>query len=466
MKLKEIKIALENEALAEAKTEEVISKQSVEFMDSIDESDDIEEISELSDQTTQLLEETEELQKDNDVMSDYQENIEEIIESDDTEISDVVKDHALESIRSNIKAMCDRWGFSEPILMTSLATENLKEDSAQRLRIANESFASFINKVYEAVRKAIITAIKWFANLIGISGKAAEKKEERIKNEVEAIKAIDYKDPNTSTLPTLREKEEEKGFSFSNEGTIPAEPKTARIVHKDLITTKDLTDKATKLVKNSSEIIDTLADMLDKDLDATKQMSNLNKNESANNLIDTRLEYLETATERFTELYNKRLAKIEELIEKCDFSDSFKVEFTEDSRGLIDIKTSSSFDNVNPDAEVVVPRSESELQELIDCEKEIVRRVKDNTNKTIKIRATLEKFLKSYERSVRLKSTDQKANTEANKKIKEVLAIQRKAITTVILLIQFLTKTLLDYDTGISLVSKAALNLQKETGEQ
>lgn len=466
MKLKELKIALENEALSEAKTEEVISKQSVEFMDSIDESDDIEEISELSDQTTQLLEESEELQKDNDVMSDYQENIEEIIESDDTEISDVVKDHALESIRSNIKAMCDRWGFNEPILMTSLATENLKEDSAQRLRIANESFASFINKVYEAVKKAIITAIKWFANLIGISGKAAEKKEERIKNEVEVIKTIDYKDPNTSTLPTLREKEEEKGFSFSNEGTIPAEPKTARIVHKDLITTKDLSNKATKLVKSSGEIIDALADMLDKDLDATKQMANLNKNESANNLIDTRLEYLETATERFTELYNKRLAKIEDLIEKCDFSDSFKVEFTEDSRGLIDIKTSSSFDNVNPNAEVVIPRSESEVQELIDCEKEIVRRVKDNTNKTIKIRATLEKFLKSYEKSVRLKSTDQKANTEANKKVKEVLAIQRKAITTVILLIQFLTKTLLDYDTGISLVSKAALNLQKETGEQ
>lgn len=466
MKLKELKIALENEALSEAKTEEVISKQSVEFMDSIDESDDIEEISELSDQTTQLLEESEELQKDNDVMSDYQENIEEIIESDDTEISDVVKDHALESIRSNIKAMCDRWGFNEPILMTSLATENLKEDSAQRLRIANESFANFINKVYEAVKKAIITAIKWFANLIGISGKAAEKKEERIKNEVEVIKTIDYKDPNTSTLPTLREKEEEKGFSFSNEGTIPAEPKTARIVHKDLITTKDLSNKATKLVKSSGEIIDALADMLDKDLDATKQMANLNKNESANNLIDTRLEYLETATERFTELYNKRLAKIEDLIEKCDFSDSFKVEFTEDSRGLIDIKTSSSFDNVNPNAEVVIPRSESEVQELIDCEKEIVRRVKDNTNKTIKIRATLEKFLKSYEKSVRLKSTDQKANTEANKKVKEVLAIQRKAITTVILLIQFLTKTLLDYDTGISLVSKAALNLQKETGEQ
>lgn len=466
MKLKELKIALENEALSEAKTEEVISKQSVEFMDSIDESDDIEEISELSDQTTQLLEESEELQKDNDVMSDYQENIEEIIESDDTEISDVVKDHALESIRSNIKAMCDRWGFNEPILMTSLATENLKEDSAQRLRIANESFANFINKVYEAVKKAIITAIKWFANLIGISGKAAEKKEERIKNEVEAIKTVGYKDPNASTLPAYREKEEGKGFSFSNEGTIPAEPKTARIVHKDLITTKDLSDKATKLVKNSGEIIDALADMLDKDLDATKQMTNLNKNESANNLIDTRLEYLETATERFTELYNKRLAKIEDLIEKCDFSDSFKVEFTEDSRGLIDIKTSSSFDNVNPDAEVVIPRSESEVQELIDCEKEIVRRVKDNTNKTIKIRATLEKFLKSYEKSVRLKSTDQKANTEANKKVKEVLAIQRKAITTVILLIQFLTKTLLDYDTGISLVSKAALNLQKETGEQ
>lgn len=470
MKLKDLKTALESEAGLSGHPVESgmygIDKNAIEALDEIDTAGVDHEINDISDQTTKLLEDTDVLVEDVRLMDDYRHNVSELLAQETDQEESLVDDITLEGIRNNIKFMCDRWGFKDPLLLTSFATENLQQNTHHRLNLANENFKEFIKHAYETIKKAISSAIKWFLKLIGFSKESVKKKEGRIKKEEEAVNDIKRDGPSKRVVDRLREEYEKEGESLKNEGTILAVTETAQIINSDLIDPKDLTTKATKLSKTIEEIVRKIATYAESDLDAAEFMSGLNKPELADHIKETRLKFLRKSKEDTLELYNKRLREVISPLKKADLSDSFKYIHEEKEGEMSVVRFDINTDTVKDRAEVIIPRDVPELRTLIKAETELL----DATRETIKasdhISNTLEKFLESFERSVKLESSDEEANRESEKLIKEILNIQRKGIANFIAIIQFLMRVSNIYDIGISAVTNTGIKTQGDEGGQ
>lgn len=456
MTLKKLAVALEENSPVE------VVNENIEFAETMGEAEEQSDFNNDLDSLDRNLNEINTLGDDVTALSEYQENVTNLIDS--SKADEVATPLVLETIRNTIKSFETRWGIRSPNLNASLSTESFNGANVEKnLQLVNEDFKDFIKTAYEAVKNALLKAYEWFKDLIVKGGKWLLGKINRFKARKKKVSDLDPEVTPVNNLLTYREKvKEEKKTEFKNEGTVLASKELAAMVDKELITYKDLMVKVGQISGTLVDVAELVSNLLQEELESSEFMSANNRRVMDSSQAQRRNEGLDGVRETVIARSNKKIEGIVGILEKAHLSKSFTVSLEKEEGKIHKPVLGVFLDKVSTTAEFKIPENKDELTELSNTEGDLIKMIEETQEQIKRISETFEKFIKNYEKALETESDDEEINKSISSKIKGLMDLQRAEITTSMLIIRFLMRISNIYSSGIEYAVEVSLKLMKE----